>query len=581
MYLSENPDKAEVYRGYEQQAQKRLQKKTSFAVGGLVTTGPNPAIQANPTLVQQVRSSAGAQTTQDMMQNPGDYVPDVNVAQQEVQQNELVDQNAGQVEANPNVQSTSAAQPTTTEAPQVTTANTQEGVQTATEGMESAEAQISPQAQVQAQALNPQNLAQLGYTAEQIQQAQTIQAPAARALEAGEAVSGSAVDMDEVGAAVDVAAATAEPSKKATVQGQLEGLMQQFEGGQTPPWAAGAMRMAQEQLIARGLGASSIAGQAVIQAAMESALPIAMQDAQTNAQFEFQNLSNRQQAALFGAEQRARFLGMKFDQNFQTKVLNAAKISDIANMNFTATQQIALENARMAQTVDLANLDARNAKLMGDMAAMSQMDMANLNNRQQAAVLNAQAFLQRDMSQFDADQQTQMFKAQSMIQSLFTDAAADNASKQFNASSQMQTDQFFASLKSQVDMFNSAQSTDVEKFNRQMADARDQFNASNRLIIDQSNAQWRRQVSSTNTGYLHEANMFEAQAALGLTTAAYNNWMQTERDLYSFAYDSAEKAQDRAVQLALAQMQIRAGRKNAMGQALGSLAGAIVNGIFR
>ena len=36
----------------------------------------------------------------------------------------------------------------------------------------------------------------------------------------------------------------------------------------------------------RGLGASSIAGQALVQAAMESALPIAQADASVQAQFE-------------------------------------------------------------------------------------------------------------------------------------------------------------------------------------------------------------------------------------------------------------------------------------------------------
>jgi hypothetical protein len=595
-YLKENPDQASVFNGYNEKAKKRLEKRVSFAEGGVVnpnysqtsttTTsgrrgGTTSTTVTNPqTIAAGVRSSEGFQQTQDMIDNPDNYTPNVTVQEQEVQNNELLDQNSGQVGANPNVTSTNAATPTTAPAPQVEAAKTQADVEIKTAEMEAAQAQLSQQSQTQAQALDPQNLAQLGYSAEQIAEAQKIQAPAARILEAGEAINGSSVDMDKVNEAIDVQAATADPSKKATVQGQLEGLLEQFDGGATPPWAAGAMRLAQQTLIARGLGSSSIAGQAVIQAAMESALPIAQQDASTFAAFEQQNLSNRQQTALFGAEQRAKFLGMKFDQDFQSKVMNAAKISDIANMNFTATQQIALENARLAQTVDLANLDARNAKLLGDMAAMSQADMANLNNRQQAAVLNAQSFLQRDMAQFDADQQTQMFKAQSIIQSLFTDTAAENAARQFNASSESQTTQFFASLQSQVDMFNSAQTTDTEKFNRQMADARDQFNASNRLIIDQSNAQWRRQVSSANTAAINEANMFEAQANLGITTAAYNNWMQTERDLYSFAYDSSEKALDRATQITLARMQGDANKKGAMGQALGSLAGAVVNGIF-
>ncbi len=587
-FLSENPELDGVFKGYEDKARNRFQKKRTFAAGGVVQShgqtsaqNPNnPTVQSIPTLPSQVRDGEAYEVSQDMVNNPEHYAPTPQVEQQQVQQNELVDPNSGQVGPADQVNHTNVNEPTATAAPQIDATKTETDVKNATDGMEAEQGEVSQEAQAQAQTMDPQQMAQLGYTAEQIQQAQQVVNPGMRVLESGEAVSGSAVDMAAVEEATQVQAATADPSVKATVQGQLEGLMQQFEGGQTPPWAAGAMRAAQQQLIARGLGASSIAGQAVIQAAMESALPIAMADAQTHAAFEAQNLSNRQQAAMFGAEQRAKFLGMQFDQEFQSRVLNAAKISDIANMNFTAEQQIALENARMAQTVDLANLDARNAKLMADMAAMSQMEMQNLNNRQQSAVVNAQSFLQMDMANLDARQQAEMFKNQSIIQSLFTDAAADNAAKQFNATSQMQTDQFFANLQAQVSMFNSSQSLDADKFNSQMKSAQDQFNASNRLIIDQSNAQWRRQVSTANTAAINEANMFEAQAALGLTTAAYNNLMQVERDLYSFAYDSSEKALDRAAQIALAQLQARAGSKAAKGQALGALAGAVVNGIF-
>ena len=104
-------------------------------------------------------------------------------------------------------------------------------------------------------------------------------------------------------------------------------LMQDFQGGNTPVWAAGAMRAANAAMAARGLSASSMAGMAITQAAMEAALPIAQMDA-----------SNKQEMALVKAEQRAKFMGMEFDQNFQTKVKNAARISEIANINFTADQ---------------------------------------------------------------------------------------------------------------------------------------------------------------------------------------------------------------------------------------------------
>ena len=59
---------------------------------------------------------------------------------------------------------------------------------------------------------------------------------------------------------------------KLQYKGQLEGLMAAFEGG-TPAWAAGAMRNVTTQMANRGLGASSMAAQALIQGAMESALP--------------------------------------------------------------------------------------------------------------------------------------------------------------------------------------------------------------------------------------------------------------------------------------------------------------------
>ena len=94
------------------------------------------------------------------------------------------------------------------------------------------------------------------------------------------------------------------------------------------------------QMQARGMGASSIAGQALVQAALESALPIASADAQTQASFEAQNLSNRQARAMLLQNNVLKFMGMEFDQAFQAKVMNASKISDIANMNFNAEQQI-------------------------------------------------------------------------------------------------------------------------------------------------------------------------------------------------------------------------------------------------
>ncbi len=416
-----------------------------------------------------------------------------------------------------------------------------DGVSSVTDNLEAVQGTLDPSSIVNAETKDPSTLSAKELEAQQIANAQVVSPAAKRTIESGEMISGSAVDMAAVDEAMDIQAATANPSVQATVKGQLGQLMLDFDGTNPPAWAAGALRNASAQMAARGLGASSMAGQALVQAAMESAVPIAMADAQTFAKFESQNLSNRQQTTMFAAQQRAQFLNLEFSQEFQARVANASRIADVANMNFTAEQQIALENARMAQTVDITNLNAKNAKMMSDAAAMSQMDMQNLNNRQQAAVMNAQAFLAMDMKNMDFNQQTSMFKAQSNIQAIFSDQAADNASKQFNAASENQTNQFFANMATQVQQFNAGM--DVQ---------RDQFNSQNALVIAQANAQWRQNASTVNAQSQNLANLESAKAANMFTQQMLDTVWQRERDIMDYAFKQSESATDRALSVFLA-----------------------------
>jgi hypothetical protein len=396
--------------------------------------------------------------------------------------------------------------------------------------------------------------------------AHIINSPAKRELEIGEKVDPVANAEKASKFTEEVQAATATPSEKATVQGQLANLTADFDAKNPPAWAAGALRGVQAAMAQRGMGASSIAGQAMVQAALESALPIASADAKTIASFEAQNLSNRQQRAMLAAQQRAEFMGMEFDQAFQAKVMNAAKVSDIANMNFNAEQQVILENSRAVNTMELANLSNRQALIMTEASALANMDMANLNNRQQAQVMNAQNFLQLDMANLSNKQQTELFKAQSMQTALFNDQAAENAAKQFNATSQNQVDQFFANLRTQTSQFNAAQQNAhkqfnageknaMEKFNKEMQNQRDQFNSKNRLIIDQNNAQWRREIATADTTAINRANELNATALLNMSNSAYNNLWNYYNDVMEMSWESSENERQRIVQMAIAQLQ--------------------------
>ena len=435
-----------------------------------------------------------------------------------------------------------------------------------TEGVQAAQGTVSDAAKVTAAQGDASNVAGTELEVDQIADATQVVKPDARKVETGELLDGSAVNMAAVKEATEFEAAQADPSKRATVKGQLDDLMDDFDDGATPAWAAGAMRAATAAMAARGLGSSSMAGQAIVQAAMESALPIAQQDAQTTAAFEAANLSNRQQTALFAAQQRADFLKLDFNQEFQSRVANAAKISDIANMNFTAEQQVALENARMAQTVDITNLNAKNAKIMANAAAMANMDMANLSNQQQARVENAKNFLQMDMRNLDNAQQIEVFKANSVQQAILSDAAADNAAKQFNASSVNQTNQFMADLESRTSQFNAAQSNALEQFNvgevnaiaqfnEEQNNAREEFNTKNALIIAQANAQWRQATTTTNTAAQNEANMQDAKAMNAFTASTLDQVWQRERDLLSYSWQTSNNALERINQVILANIQ--------------------------
>ena len=439
----------------------------------------------------------------------------------------------------------------------------------------------SAEALAEAATMDPAQLAQLGLTVEQIDRAQRVEQVAPLEVTPEMRV-GAAVDFERARAETNFAAATGVPSTEATVQGQLTNLLEQFEGGETPAWAAGAMRAATATLAARGLGASSMAGQAIVQAAMESALPIAQADAATRASFEAQNLSNRQQAAMFAAEQRSKFLGMEFDQEFQARVQNAARIADVAQINFTAEQQVALENARLAQTVDIANLDAKNAKIMADAAAMSQLDLTNLNNRQQANVQRAKAFLDFDMTSMSNQQQVAMFKAQSLASVYMSDAAAENASRQFNASSSDQVDMFFSNLQTQIQQFNNEQTNAINKFNAGEANAisqfnaaqqnaRDQFNANQALVVAQANTQWEQAITTMDNAAQNQANRDAAQQANNLTEITYNNMLQQERDALDYAWRSAENALQRENSYMIAEMQTQAQVDTAKGEGTGKL----------
>ena len=456
------------------------------------------------------------------------------------------------------------AAPTTRDAVKIDSISTIDDVKARLDKLEAEQGVVSDKAQVDAITQDPTTSEVQNIKAAELDSPRVIEGTT-RTLQDDELVSGPSVDQARV--ETDVIAKTQaeqlDLDPAATIKGQLTTLYQDFKPSNPPAWADGAVRTAMATLSARGMGASSLAGQAVVQAVMESALPIAQVDAKTVFDLGIQNLSNRQATVILAAEQRAAFLGQEFDQAFQTKVANAAKISDIANLNFTAETQIAIENAKLAQTVDLANLSNKQAVIMAKAAQIANLETTNLNNRQTAEVQNAQSFLQMDIANLNNRQKTNLFKAEAIIQSLFTDAAAQNVAAQFNATSENQVNQFYDQLSTQVKEFNATQTNAankfniqselaVDEFNAQTRNAVTQFNASNGLVISQANAEWERNKATVDTAAQNQANQFDAQMEMQLTIREFEGMVQEYRDAMAFAQESSENILDRETQLGIA-----------------------------
>ena len=441
-------------------------------------------------------------------------------------------------------------------------------------GVKAEQGVLSKEAQAQAATVVPTETA-VGKEAAAQGVATQVVAPQQRTLQAGEVVSGAAVDQKQVEAALaKTQAAQGVVSEEMTTQGQLNKLLTNFDAGNPPPWAAASMRGVTAQLAARGLGASSMAGQAIVQATLEAALPIAAADAKVFEQMGLQNLSNRQQTAMVLAEQRAKFLGQEFDQNFQTRVLNAARVADIADKNFTADVTIALENARLTSTMDLQNLSNRQALILAKTAQVASLETANLNNRQQVAVENAKSFLAMDVRNLDNRQQTALFKAKEIADSIISDTAAANAAKATNAANALEADKVNAQLalsasqyntaeKNKVSMFNKSAADELLKFNAQEANNRAEFNANLATQINIANAKVLADISTANTREVNAMAAVNAKNATDLSASTYAQLSQTYRDKIEQAWKTADNDATRANEITKANINSSASKYTA------------------
>ena len=281
---------------------------------------------------------------------------------------------------------------------------------------------------------------------------------------------------------VEVKVAIAAVPENALVSGQMETLLAGMETGDIPKWAKPAYDAVNQNMTQRGLDASTVGRDALFNAIIQSALPIAqsnaqalqanaaakldreqqayLQEAQLDANRRINNLANRQTAESQSAQftqqittLRGQFNqerdNLSFQQQQQTRLQELQNRQRTAELNNQAENAIISQNLGNEQQIELAELEIRNQTEQANFTATNQerlaemqvaadfisknaafdqqMKMANLSNDQQMRLANLTARNQRDSEELSAAQQAELANLNARMQ---TNIASANIASQ-------------------------------------------------------------------------------------------------------------------------------------------------------
>jgi hypothetical protein len=236
---------------------------------------------------------------------------------------------------------------------------------------------------------------------------------------------------------------------QATVQGQMASLMDQFNNG-TPAWAAGAMRAANAAMNARGLGGSSMAAAAIVQATMEAAIPIAAADAQTFAAMGMANLDNRQQVSLANAAAQQNLLLQNLSNTQQAALQNSTNAFALQDMSLSNTQAVVLANAQLKAGFQEKSLDIKTTLALTNAAKYAEKNNINLNNQQQALLQRSSENLQVEMSNLSNTQQNALANLQVRASILGQELSNEQQMAMLESTQAFEAANFDASAKQQA-----------------------------------------------------------------------------------------------------------------------------------
>ena len=117
------------------------------------------------------------------------------------------------------------------------------------------------------------------------------------------------------------------------VSAQIETLLNGIDTGTIPTWARGAVENVEKNLAQRGLSKSTIGRDALVNAIIQSALPIAQSNATALQQRAAQQLNNQQQAEVLTKQQQFQQQLTNAENDMKAKMMTGQYAQEVDKLN--------------------------------------------------------------------------------------------------------------------------------------------------------------------------------------------------------------------------------------------------------
>lgn len=223
-----------------------------------------------------------------------------------------------------------------------------------------------------------------------------------------------------------------EPMQAASMTLEMNALLDGMENGEIPLWAKPAVTKVEQQLAARGISASSVGRDALFNAIIQSAMPIAQQNAS------FKQDANKTN---YNAKVQAIFSDVAAEN--AAKQFNATTINQ-KNQFMTGLQsQLDSQTASRRDAVSMFNAGETNNNARAQAQLATQVNIANAQNATSVSTFNAGQLNQAGQFSEQLTQQREMFNSQQSM-----------AITQSNVTWRRQTNQINTALENQVNQTN-------------------------------------------------------------------------------------------------------------------------------